>query len=158
MMEGPNGERRRDDDRRAAAEIGHALGELWNERLALWQKGLAVLLSIGTVLGGVWVGGTAFGAVRADFGDVPQRLGALEVRFQAHIDTTTSPALDVIGGHTEKIDSLERSIAAARDDLRSLENWMVRLEALAESNNCWIRVAAGDEVRFNCSTTPNGTP
>lgn len=154
-------EQRREDDHRAAAEIGHVLGEVWNERLALWQKALTVLTTIGTTLVGVWVFGTAAGAIKADFGGLPERVSTLETRFQAHLDTTTRPALDVIDENTSSIDTLSVKLDSFRQgtehDIQDVRSSLRELKELAEANNCWIRVAAQEESRFNCSAYPNGS-
>lgn len=150
--------RRREDDERFLAVVGRDLAYLWSERMGLIARTLAVLTTIGTVLGGVWVGGTAYGAMRAEFRGLPDRVGVLESRFRAHIDTTTRENQAAIEANTARIDTLEQTLQTVREEVKSVRAWLIRLEGLAASNHCWIRVAAGEESRFNCSATPEGAP
>lgn len=138
MPDGENGERRN--------SLLGALGGWWHAA-SLLQKvtSLAImLLSIGFASGGAWY------AVQAQYGPLPQQVENL----RSHASTDSTVYWQDTREAMARLDSLELRQEDAAEAREELNQMLRQLRQLAQANNCWIRVAADAESRFNCSEAP----
>lgn len=142
-----DGERRSDDSSllvRLASDVSH----WWNRRSGLLAKAVTLLTFVGTIGGGIASGLVAVGTIKANYAGIPDRVESLESRQGAIADTVSK--------NRQEVQQLRSRISDLRSDVSSLRSSIQELKDLAQANNCWIRVAAGQESRFNCTASPNG--
>lgn len=150
-----NGERR-DEDAWLLVRVAQEIGHWWNKRLGRIAKTVTVLSAVVSIGGGVAAALVTLGTLKADYRGLPSRVERLEDDFQAHLDTTTRRGLRRISENATEIDTLHRHVNQLRGDMGTLRTMISGLRQLAEANNCWIRVAAGEQSRFECSAHPGG--
>lgn len=141
-----DGERRLDDSSlivRLATDVAH----WWGQRSGLLAKTVTMLTFVGTIGGGIASGLIAVGSMRANYAGIPDRVESLEGRQGAISDT--------VSYNRQQVQRLQSRVSDLRSDVSSLRSSIAELKSLAEANNCWIRVAADAESRFNCTAAPD---
>lgn len=144
-----NHERRKDDDR-LAVRLASDMSQAWNQ-IGKLKKTLVVAGLLVSTVGGIGAAGAAYGMVREQFEDIPQRVDVLEDSLFVEMPRDAERRDRQIRQNRQSIDDLQ----AARDSLDArVEHFSERLREIrhiAVSNNCWIRVAAGERSRFDCT-------
>ena len=144
-----DGERRRDDSAlivRLASDVSH----WWRHRLGRLAQFATIIAVVVTIGGGIAGGLVTVGTVRANFAGLPDRVSRLE----SYRDTVLRPRRKTLRRHDTRLDTLSARLQSVRSNVQSLRSMLQELRDLAQANNCWIRVAAGQQSRFDCSATP----
>lgn len=150
---GSDRERRNGDDYilvRLSRDVGH----WWNHRIGRIAQIVTVLSSVAILGGGLFGAVFTAGMFARDFEDIPADVRKLETRMDHYQDTADNLSLRM-GNAETNIDTLREQVAEVSSDMASMRAMIGQLRRLAVANNCWIRVAAGEESRFNCSSRPD---
>lgn len=151
----PDSEReRRNGDDYILVRLSRDVGHWWNHRIGRVAQAVTVLSAVATLGGGLFGAVFTAGMFARDFEGIPAEVRQLETRMDHYRDTTNSLSRR-LGNAETSIDTLREQVADVSSDMASMRAMIGQLRRLAVANNCWIRVAAGQESRFNCSSRPD---
>jgi len=140
------------------AEDRTLFGRIFQEGFYWWKEQAGMLAKTATVFsllagGAVQAAscGAAWAVAYGRWEDVPPRLRSLENWREDSIALVADSGFDRIDHLEDRVDQLEVRFGRVEASMGELSTALGRIEELAESNNCWLRVNAGEESRFNCS-------